>query len=65
MVDILSGRVGNPRRMNPYLEGNIVVQGLHQLVAVGLALGEQPQQQWRQHPLEQLGIVCRTHALRL
>src|SRR5437764_3505480 len=31
VVDILSGRVGNPRRMNPYLEGNIVVQGLHQL----------------------------------
>jgi peptide/nickel transport system substrate-binding protein len=31
IVDILSGRVGNPRRMNPYLEGNIVVQGLHQL----------------------------------
>jgi peptide/nickel transport system substrate-binding protein len=31
VVDILSGRVGNPRRMNPYLEGNILVQGLHQL----------------------------------
>lgn len=31
VVDILSGRVGNPKRMNPYLEGNIVVQGLHQL----------------------------------
>ncbi len=31
VVDILTGRVGNPRRMNPYHEGNIVVQGLHQL----------------------------------
>ncbi len=31
VVDILTGRVGNPRRMNPYLEGNILVQGLHQL----------------------------------
>lgn len=31
VVDILTGRVGNPKRMNPYLEGNILVQGLHQL----------------------------------
>jgi peptide/nickel transport system substrate-binding protein len=31
VVDILTGRVGNPKKMNPYQEGNIVVQGLHQL----------------------------------
>lgn len=31
VVDILTGRVGNPKRMNPYLEGNSLVQGLHQL----------------------------------
>jgi peptide/nickel transport system substrate-binding protein len=31
VVDILTGRVGNPKQMNPYQEGNIVVQGLHQL----------------------------------
>src|SRR5262245_35347509 len=30
VVDTLSGRVGNPRRMNPYLEGNNGAQGLHQ-----------------------------------
>lgn len=31
VVDILTGRVGNPKRMNPYLDGNIMVQGMHQL----------------------------------
>src|SRR3954447_12741876 len=31
VVDILTGRVGNPRQMNPYQEGAIVTQGLHQI----------------------------------
>ena len=31
IVDILTGRVGNPRQMNPYQEGAIVTQGLQQL----------------------------------
>jgi len=31
IVDILTGRVGNPHQMNPYQEGAIVTQGLHQV----------------------------------
>lgn len=31
IVDILTGRVGNPRQMNPYQEGAIVTQGLQQI----------------------------------
>jgi peptide/nickel transport system substrate-binding protein len=31
VVDMLSGRVGNPKHMNPYIEGDNLVQGLHQL----------------------------------
>jgi hypothetical protein len=38
------------------------VETLHDLVAVGLALGEELQQQERQHALEQLSIVGRHRA---